>query len=102
MFYNSPVKIWRNQKKIAEHLGKIGLITSFTLIRIPSSGFEKTEPYVVALVRIDKKETLVGQLIDYRAHQLKIGQKVKIVLRRIKKIDKESIIPYGIKFKPIS
>lgn len=102
MFYNSPVKIWRNQKKIAKYLGKTGIIKTFTLIRVPPAGFERTEPYPVVLVEVSEKEKLVGQLVDYNPSQLKVGQKVEVVLRRIKETDKEGVIPYGIKFKPIS
>lgn len=102
MFYNSPVKIWRNQKKIAQHLGKTGIIETFTLIRVPPAGFERTEPYPVVVVMINSREKLVGQLVDYADSQLKIGQKVEVVLRRIKETDKEGVIPYGVKFKPIS
>jgi len=35
------------------------------------------------------------------AEQIKIGQKVRTVVRRMKEDTKEGIIPYGIKFKPI-
>lgn len=100
MVLTSPVKIWRNQKKIAKDIGKIGVIESFTLIRIPPSGFEKESPYPVVLVALDNKK-MIGQLVDYDNYHLRTGQKVKAVLRRIKVPDKEEVIPYGIKFKPV-
>lgn len=100
MITQSPVKIWRNQKKIAKSLGKIGVVESFTYIRVPPVGFEAQAPYPVVLVSIDR-EKLIGQLVDYEINQLKTGQKVKAVLRRIKESGKEGVIPYGIKFKPL-
>lgn len=100
MITQSPVKIWRGQKKIIKLLGKVGVIESFTVIRVPPVSFEGQAPYPVVLVRLGQ-EKLVGQLVDYREDNLRIGQKVKSVLRRIKEPGDEGIIPYGIKFKPI-
>jgi hypothetical protein len=107
MFTQSPVKIWRNQKKIRNFLGKIGTIQSFTIIRIPPVGYEPQAPYPVVLVdflppgRHGGSEKLVGQLVDYEQKHIKIGQKVQAVLRKTKDTGNESIIPYGVKFKPI-
>lgn len=96
----SPIKIWRNQKKIRRFLGRIGRIVSFTKIFIPPSGFEGQAPYPIVLVDFGG-EKLVGQLVDFENEDLKINTKVKAILRRIRQPDKEGVIPYGIKFKPI-
>lgn len=100
MITNSPVKIWRTQKKIAKHLGKEGIIESYTIIKVPPLGFENLAPYPVVLVALNK-EKLIGQLVDYEKEDIRIGRKVEVVLRRVKQPSKEGIIPYGIKFKPV-
>jgi uncharacterized OB-fold protein len=96
----SPVKIWRNQKNVREHLGKLGTVITFTFIRVPPEGFEAHAPYPVVLVKLSDRN-MVGQLVDFDQVQLKIGQKVKAVLRRVREPDAEGVIPYGIKFKPV-
>lgn len=95
----SPVKIWRNQKKVREFLGKTGEIVAWTLIRVPPLGFEAQAPYYVALVRIEDR-VLIGQLVDITGIP-KAGLSVTAVIRRLRQPDAEGIISYGIKYKPI-
>lgn len=94
----SPVKIWRNQKKIKTLLGKEGSIISFTIIRVPPAGFEDQAPYAVAVIKIGK-EHQVGQLVDIDVDLIKIGQKVVSVLRRVRSPEGDGVIPYGVKFR---
>ncbi|HCS79184.1 TPA: hypothetical protein DIV55_05605 [Patescibacteria group bacterium] len=93
---NSPVKIWRNQKKIKELLGKEGVIISWTQVRVPLAGFEEQAPYYVVLVRLADRNYL-GQLVDVTGI-VATGQKVKAVIRRLRRPEAEDVIPYGIKF----
>ena len=97
----SPVKIWRNQKKIRQLLDISGNIVSFTRIHVPPSGFEAQAPYVVAVVRLQSGINYISQLVDYEEKHLKIGQKVTTILRRTREVDTEGVIPYGVKFKPV-
>lgn len=97
----SPVKIWRNQKKIQNILGTTGRIVSFTKIFVPPTGFESQAPYVVAVVNLDNGINYTAQVIDWKENDLKTGQKVLAVLRRTRNPGEEGVIPYGIKFKPI-
>ncbi len=53
------------------------------------------------IVELENKERQVGQLVDWGKKDLKVGRDVVAVMRRITYEDKENIIPYGIKFKPI-
>lgn len=96
----SPVKIWRNQKKIREVLGEEGSILSYSLIRVPPAGFEDQAPYFVVLVKLPNRK-YVGQLVDCKAEEVQIGKKVKAILRRVRRPSEEGIIPYGIKFRII-
>jgi uncharacterized protein len=97
----SPVKIWRNQKKIVSNIGKIGKIVSFTVINISPDGFCDQAPYPVALIKLDNGEKLTAQVVDYKLNDIKIGRKVVTVLRRLRKSKDDEVIPYGIKVKPI-
>ena len=97
----SPVKIWRNQKKIRKLLGLKGRVVSYTKIFVPPAGFISEAPYIVAIVRLENGKNLTAQLVDFEEDQLKIGQSILTVLRRTREVEEESIIPYGIKFKPI-
>ena len=97
----SPVKIWRNQKKIRELLGKEGTIVTWTKIFVPPEGFESQAPYVVAIAKLADKSFRTAQLVDYDEKNLKIGQRVRTILRKTRNPGEEGVIPYGIKFKPV-
>lgn len=103
----SPVKIWRNQKKVRSLLGKTGQILSWTMIYIPPSGFSDQAPYPVALILFEDGTKMTAQLVDLPAgrqvgkeYDLK-GMQVITVIRRVLKPDETGVIPYGIKVKPI-
>jgi uncharacterized OB-fold protein len=97
----SPVKIWRNQKKTTDLLGKIGEIISWTLVRVPPAGFESQAPYPVAIVELKMGGRIIAQLVDYEEKDLKYGRKVTTVIRKTSQPEDNEIIPYGIKVKPI-
>lgn len=97
----SPVKVWRNQRKIAKLVGKIGTIVSWTLIRMPPSGFASYAPYPVAIVKLDDGERLTVQLVDWIADDVEIGKKVRTVVRKIGEADTDGVLVYGIKAKPL-
>ncbi|OGG06967.1 hypothetical protein A3D05_02455 [Candidatus Gottesmanbacteria bacterium RIFCSPHIGHO2_02_FULL_40_24] len=98
----SPVKIWRNQNKIKSILNKKGEIISYTRIHVPPAGFESQAPYVVAVAQLDDGKRIIAQLVDFNESDLMIGRKIITVLRRTKDPGLEGIIPYGIKFKPVT
>ena len=97
----SPVKIWRNQKKIASLIGKTGTIIAFTLIRVPPGEFTDQAPYPVALVELDDGKRITAQLVDCEFHDITIGKKIITIIRRVMKPNEEGVIPYGIKVKPL-
>jgi uncharacterized OB-fold protein len=97
----SPVKIWRNQRKIAKLVGKTGTIISWTLIRVPPEGFASYAPYPVVIVKLDGGERLTVQLVDWIAEDLEIGRWVRTVVRKIGEADSEGVLVYGIKAKPL-
>lgn len=97
----SPVKLWRNQKKISGLIGKTGKIVAFTLIRVPPAGFSDQAPYPVVVVELIGGKRIMAQLVDWEPAHLRIGQSVATVIRRVIQPNTEGIIPYGVKAKPI-
>lgn len=97
---NSPVKIWRNQKYIASMLGREGAIVSWTIVRVPPTGFSSLAPYPVVIVQFKDDKRITAQLVDWNQKDLAFGKKVKVVVRRVSDPPTEGIIPYGIKVKP--
>lgn len=96
----SPVKIWRRQKSTATLIGKKGVILHWTIIRVPTKAFMSQAPYPVIVVKMETGEKMIAQLVDWQKEDLREGRKVIAVLRKHNLEDKESIIPYIIKFKP--
>jgi uncharacterized OB-fold protein len=96
----SPVKIWRNQKKISSLRGVEGVMLSWTMIRVPPSGFSSQAPYPVALIAL-QASSIVCQLVDWEEKDLHVGQKVRLVVRRVIESPDGGVIPYGVKAKPI-
>ncbi|MDP1722408.1 MAG: OB-fold domain-containing protein [Candidatus Gottesmanbacteria bacterium] len=97
----SPVKLWRNQKKIAELVGKTGVVISFTVIRVPPADFTDQAPYPVALVQLDRGERITAQMVDWEEKHLVIGTPVITIVRRVMSPSTDGVIPYGIKVKPL-
>ncbi len=98
---SSPIKAWREQKKISDNLGVVGKIVSWTKVRIPPHGFISEAPYIIAIVETKTKKRLMGQIVDARDLDIKIGNLVETVYRRQKRPDEEGIIYYGLKFRLI-
>jgi uncharacterized OB-fold protein len=97
----TPVKLWRRGKKLVNHIGLTGELLHWTIVRVPPKNFADQAPYPVGIVRLSTGEMMVGQLVDWTEKDLKSGMRVVAVMRRITHEDKENIIPYGIKFKPL-
>lgn len=97
----TPVKIYRHQKETASLIGKKGKIVVWTIIRVATKLFSSQAPYPVAIVKLENDEQVIGQLVDWEQEDLKEGRRVIAVLRRSHTEDKESVITYTIKFRPL-
>ena len=82
-------------------MGKIGHIISWTIIRVPPTGFASLAPYPVVVVDLAGGGRITAQLVDWSMEDLSFGRKVKVVVRKISEPSTEGIIPYGTKVKPI-
>lgn len=97
----SPVKLWRNQKRIRSLLGKEGKIITWTMIFVPPGGFAAYAPYPLAVVELTTGERITAQVVDYEKEQLKTNTQVKTILRKVMEPSTDGVIPYGIKVKPL-
>jgi uncharacterized OB-fold protein len=97
----SPVKVWRNQKYVARMIGKFGTVVTWTMIRVPPADFGYQAPYPVVLVKLEDGESITVQMVDYDKDHLVAGTRVITVVRRTIQSEKDGVIPYGIKVKPI-
>jgi len=79
-----------------------GKIFSYTVIRVPPSGFKIYAPYVIAIVELEEGCKLVSQVVDVEPEQVEIGMPVKTCFRKIREDNSSGIILYGFKFKPDS
>ena len=87
----STVKIWRDKEKRYRYLEKIGKIVSFTKI-IDGN-------YFAGIIEMKNKKRTAGELVDMK--EVKMGEKVEGVLRRLGKSEKNKVIEYGVKWKKL-
>jgi hypothetical protein len=77
-----------------------GKVFSYTVIRVPPSGFKFYAPYVVAIIDLDEGCKIVSQVVDVVPEKVRIGMPVKTCFRKIREDNDSGIILYGFKFKP--
>lgn len=82
-------------------LGREGTIVSWTIVRVPPTGFSGLAPYPVVIVRLDGGGMITAQLVDWTKKDVAFGKKVKVVIRKVSEPSTEGVIPYGMKVKPI-
>jgi uncharacterized OB-fold protein len=92
---NSPIRIWRNHKKVINRLNLHGVVLAWTKIFAAPSGFEKQTPYFVAIIKLETGEKITAMVVD--CGELQTGDKVKTVLRRLQEVARDEVIEYGIK-----
>jgi uncharacterized OB-fold protein len=76
-----------------------GKIISFTEVHSPAPGFEKQTPYVLALIELEEGCRVLAQLTDIVGHEIKIGDEVEMVFRKIS--EEGEVICYGYKARPV-
>ncbi len=75
-----------------------GKIITYTVIRVGPDKFSKETPYAIGIIELNDKLRLTAQIVgvvDFE--KLKIGQKVKLVFRKIQDDGKAGIHCYGYK-----
>ena len=89
---------YKRKQKNWHLLGKIGKVVSSTLIRVSSQEFSKYTPYSFVIVEFEGKKF---SLMSIPHCELKDGQDVKFVCRRLCEPSSSSIIDYGVKVAPL-
>lgn len=79
-----------------------GRIFSFTEIHAPPAGFEDQIPYVMAIVELAEGARCTAEIVDVLGKDVKIGDEVEMVFRKIQSHDPEGLIHYGFKFKKVN
>lgn len=76
-----------------------GKIFSFTEVHSAPAGLELEVPYVLAIVELEEGSRLTTQVVDCTAADVKLGDPVEVVFRKIRSDDPEGLIHYGYKFR---
>lgn len=76
-----------------------GKIFSFSEVHSAPAGLELDVPYVLAIIQLEEGPKLTAPLVDCREADVKIGDAVEMVFRRIRSDDPEGLLHYGYKFR---
>lgn len=74
-----------------------GSILTFTIIHVPPDSFASESPYAVGIIETDDGARLTSQIVDCKPEEVKIGKRVKLVLRCIQREGHAGILQYGYK-----
>ncbi len=78
-----------------------GKIVSYTVMYVAGGGFEDLAPYVLAIVELEDGPRLTTQITDCDSTEVKIGDEVEIVFRRMGEEGEEGVLYYGYKARLI-
>lgn len=78
-------------------LKRQGKVISYTVIHVAAAGFEDQVPYVLAIIELEDGPRLTAQVTDCNSDEIKIGDEVEIVFRRMGEESKDGVIYYGFK-----
>lgn len=87
----------KSQEFETVRLNDEGKLVTFTIIRVASDKFFGTTPFAVGIVELNDNVKVTTQIADVNFDQLKIGQKVKLVFRKIQDEGKSGLHCYGYK-----
>jgi hypothetical protein len=79
------------------HLSDEGKLLTFTVVRVASEKFSKQTPMVVGIVELNDGVRVTTQVADAEVDKLEVGQKVKLVFRKIQEDGRAGILCYGYK-----
>jgi uncharacterized protein len=94
-------KCRRRGKMEPARFSGIGKIYSYSEVNAPPEGFELEAPYVLAIVELAEGPKITAQIVEVREKDVKIGDSVEMVFRKIKEDGEEGLIHYGFKFRKI-
>jgi len=74
-----------------------GKLVTYTVVRVASEKFSKETPYAVGIIELDDGVKVTAQIADADFERLEVGQKVKLVFRKIQEDGRAGILCYGYK-----
>lgn len=77
-----------------------GELVTFTVVRSPPKGFERSTPYVMGIIKLDDGTMVTSQITDIEPEEVNIGMRVEAVFRKVVEDGDSGIIEYAIKFRP--
>ena len=87
--------------KIEEYdVVRSGEVYTFSIIYDAPSANDMIKPYAVVMVKTDDGVMVTGQLVDVNIDDVKIGMRVRAVLRKLDADGAAGVIHYGFKFVP--
>ena len=92
-------KCRRKGRIIPKQFSGGGKIYSFTEVTSGPVGLELETPYVLAIIELDEGPRLTAQVVGVGEKDVKIGQRVEMVVRKIMEDSPEGLIHYGYKFR---
>ena len=92
-------KCRRKGKIVSKQFCGRGKVYSFTEVSSGPVGFELEAPYVLAIVELEEGPRLTAQVVGICEKDVKIGDSVVMVFRKIMEDSDEGLIHYGYKFR---
>ncbi len=90
----------RRMGKLEPHkLKPRGKVVSYAITHVAANGFEDQVPYVLAIVELEDGPRLTTQITDCDPAEVKIGDEVEIVFRRMGEESEDGVLYYGYKCK---
>ncbi|MFA6490035.1 MAG: Zn-ribbon domain-containing OB-fold protein [Candidatus Micrarchaeia archaeon] len=76
-----------------------GKVYSYTEVATGPVGFELESPYVLAIVELEEGPRITAQVVGITEKDIKIGDSVEMIFRKIMEDSAEGLIHYGYKFR---
>ncbi len=76
-----------------------GKIYTYSVVNTPTAEFKNIAPYIVAIVELEEGAKITTQIVDCKPEDVKIGDEVEMVFRKIREEGDEGVISYGYKFR---
>ena len=92
-------KCRRKGKIVMKQFSGKGKIYSFTEVTAGPAGFELEVPYLLAIVELDEGPRLAAQVVGVGEKDVKIGDRLEMIFRKIMEDSPEGLIHYGYKFR---
>jgi len=79
-----------------------GELYSFTILHSAPLGYEGQLPYAVGMIKLDEGPMVEAQITDVNLADLKIGERMEVVTRKLREYGEQGLIVYGYKFRPVT